>query len=85
MKRDLSDELKDGFSALQAEREGKIILRQYEVEKNLHQQLRQKSYSSCARSCTCPAQCLPDTCAPTSAHSKTGNKAVPAQTRRLQY
>jgi len=33
MKRDLFDELKEGFTALQAERENKITLRQYVVEK----------------------------------------------------
>ena len=43
MKRNLFDELKEGFSALQAEREGKITLRQYEVEKNLRLQLPRKS------------------------------------------
>ena len=36
MKRNLFDELKEGFTALQSERKGKITLHQYEVEKNLH-------------------------------------------------
>lgn len=33
MKRDLFDELKEGFNALQSAREGKITLRQHAVEK----------------------------------------------------
>jgi len=33
MKRNLFDELKEGLTALQSEREGKITLHQYEVEK----------------------------------------------------
>lgn len=43
MKRNLFDELKEGFNALQSAREGKITLREHVVEKNLRHQLPRKN------------------------------------------
>ncbi len=43
MKRDLFEELKEGFNALQSARDGKITLRQHVVEKNQHSSLLPRS------------------------------------------
>ena len=85
MKRNLFNELKEGFTALESAREGKITLRQHVVEKNQHPLSLRKNYSVCGKSCTCHEPCLPDTCARTNAHWKTGSKAEPVRMLKRQF
>ena len=85
MKRNLFNELKEGFTALESVREGKITLRQHIVEKNLRQTSHLKSCSICGRSCTYREPYLPGTCVLTNAQWKTGNRAAPVPMLKLQF
>lgn len=67
MKRDLFEELKEGYTALQEAREDKITLRTHMVEKNLLPPSHRKSSVIHVKNCTCHAVYLHTICTPTSA------------------
>ncbi len=82
MKRNLFDELKEGFEALESGRKGKITLRQHMVDVKPAPKITPEELLELRRSCICLAASLPGICGQMNGRLKTGNRGGPARTHR---
>ncbi|MDO9269707.1 MAG: hypothetical protein Q7T96_11440 [Methylobacter sp.] len=81
MKRNLFDELSEGFDALAEQRQGKRTLRTHEIEMKPAPELAAAELVALReRGCICLGRCSPVTCGPTYVLWRIGSKGEPNPT-----